>query len=77
VDLLQRADERHAIGDEEQHGNNAAVSIGALHHKEQGVAPSRNAADSAVASPTIMHALNVHLYSMQYTCNNNAKYVNE
>jgi len=35
MDLLQRADERHPAGDAQQHINYAAISLGALHHKEQ------------------------------------------
>ena len=32
VDLLQRANERHAAGDAQQHGNHAAVSLGDLYN---------------------------------------------
>jgi hypothetical protein len=43
VDLLQRANERHAVNNPKQHGNNAAISLGTLHHKEQGVVAAAGA----------------------------------
>jgi hypothetical protein len=70
VDLLQRADERHPVGDAQQHRNYAAFSLSIVHHEKQIFAISARPSTAATHPIDLNPSAHLFVFCIIYIMHN-------